>query len=195
MPVAIWIARPLFPVNSVTVESVGAQDIRLVGGDLAVDFVNTVDPDIAGGDHLASYADFRAWSKRVGLPTGPGTLDEVRAVRACIDAVLRPLATGDSPPPAALGALRRLELEALGRATLRTGGWRLDAGSPLDRLVHAATELVITGPRDRLRVCGNCTWLFLDLSRNGSRRWCSMEACGTAVKIRRLTERRRMKPE
>lgn len=172
-------------------ESADVQALRLVGGDVAVDFVNTLDPDLPAGDHLASYADFRAWSKRVGLPAGRGTLDEVRAVRARIDAVLRPLATGDAPPPAALEALRQLELDALARATLRTGGWQLDAGSPLDRLVHAATELILTGPRDRLRVCGNCTWLFLDHSRNGSRRWCSMESCGTAVKVRRLTERRR----
>ena len=172
-------------------ESADVEAVRIVGGDVAVDFVNTVDPDIPTGDYLATYADFRAWSKRVGLPTGRGTLDEVHAVRARIDDVLRPLATGDTPPRAALGALQRLELDALSRATLDIGGWHLDAESPLDRLVHAASELVLTGPRDRLRVCGNCTWLFLDLSRNGSRRWCSMESCGTAVKVRRLTERRR----
>jgi predicted RNA-binding Zn ribbon-like protein len=165
--------------------------MRLVGGDIAVDFVNTVDADIPGGDHLAGYADFRAWSERVGLSAGRGTLDEVRAVRARIDAVLRPLATGGEPPPAALEALRRLERDALGHARLRPGGWHWDAGSALERLVHAATELVLDGPYERLRSCGNCTWLFLDLSRNGSRRWCSMEGCGTQVKVRRLTERRR----
>jgi predicted RNA-binding Zn ribbon-like protein len=182
----------MLPVNSVTMESTDVRALRLVGGDVAVDFVNTIDPDIPGGDHLATYADFRAWSERVGLAAGRGTLEEVRAVRARIDAVLRPLAAGDPPPPAALEALRRLELDALGRASLRPGGWQLDAGSALDRLVHAATELVLAGARDRLRACANCTWLFLDRSRNGSRRWCSMESCGTAVKVRRLTERRRM---
>jgi predicted RNA-binding Zn ribbon-like protein len=172
-------------------ESDGAQGVRLVGGDVAVDFVNTIDPDIPGGDHLADYADFRAWSERVGVPGGRGTLGEVRAVRARIDDALRPLASGGVPPAAALAALQQLELDALGRATLRAGGWQLDDDAPLDHLVHAATELLLRGPRDRLRICRNCTWLFLDLSRNGSRRWCSMESCGTAVKVRRLTERRR----
>jgi predicted RNA-binding Zn ribbon-like protein len=38
---------------------------------------------------------------------------------------------------------------------------------------------------------GGCGWVFLDHSRNGSRRWCRMADCGTTAKARRLTERRR----
>jgi predicted RNA-binding Zn ribbon-like protein len=65
---------------------------------------------------------------------------------------------------------------------------------PMPRIVHSAVELLLHGRIERLRMCGNCPWLFLDLSRNASRRWCSMENCGTAVKIRLLTERRRRAP-
>ncbi|MGH3400264.1 MAG: CGNR zinc finger domain-containing protein [Streptosporangiaceae bacterium] len=47
----------------------------------------------------------------------------------------------------------------------------------------------------RLGICPpeheGCGWLFLDRSRNGSRRWCTMEFCGAQAKARRLTERRR----
>jgi len=64
-----------------------------------------------------------------------------------------------------------------------------------DRLVVAAVELVRTVDVRQLRACpvdeGGCGWLFLDRSRNGSRRWCAMEDCGTRAKIRKLTERRR----
>jgi predicted RNA-binding Zn ribbon-like protein len=64
-----------------------------------------------------------------------------------------------------------------------------------DRLVVAAVELVRTVDLRQLKACpvaeGGCGWLFLDRSRNGSRRWCAMEDCGTRVKIRRLGERRR----
>jgi predicted RNA-binding Zn ribbon-like protein len=76
----------------------------------------------------------------------------------------------------------------------------LCAGSPgelliPDRLAHAAIDLVRTIDLTQLRVCpvpeGGCGWLFLDRSRNGSRRWCAMEDCGTQAKSRRLTERRR----
>lgn len=64
-----------------------------------------------------------------------------------------------------------------------------------DRLVVAAVELVRTVELRQLRACpvdeGGCGWLFLDRSRNGSRRWCAMEDCGTRAKIRKLGERRR----
>ena len=64
-----------------------------------------------------------------------------------------------------------------------------------DRLASSAVELLRTIDIEQLRTCpvaeGGCGWLFLDRSRNGSRRWCSMADCGTQAKIRRLTERRR----
>ena len=37
----------------------------------------------------------------------------------------------------------------------------------------------------RVRICGHCGWLFLDLSKNHSRRWCSMEDCGNRAKAKR----------
>jgi predicted RNA-binding Zn ribbon-like protein len=65
-----------------------------------------------------------------------------------------------------------------------------------DRLAHAAVDLVRTIDLVQLRVCpvdqGGCGWLFLDRSRNGSRRWCAMQDCGTQAKSRRLTQRRRV---
>jgi predicted RNA-binding Zn ribbon-like protein len=64
-----------------------------------------------------------------------------------------------------------------------------------DRVADAAVELLRGLNVTRLRRCpldgGGCGWLFLDVSRNGSRRWCRMADCGTEVKSRRLTERRR----
>ncbi|RZT17007.1 putative RNA-binding Zn ribbon-like protein [Kribbella sp. VKM Ac-2569] len=64
-----------------------------------------------------------------------------------------------------------------------------------DRLVVAAVELVRGVELRQLRACpvddGGCGWLFLDRSRNGSRRWCAMEDCGTRAKIRKLGARRR----
>ncbi len=64
-----------------------------------------------------------------------------------------------------------------------------------DRLVAATVELLRTVELRQLRACpvddGGCGFLFLDRSRNGSRRWCSMEDCGTRAKIRKLSARRR----
>ena len=54
-----------------------------------------------------------------------------------------------------------------------------------------AAYRLLTGPEvRRLKRCVACPWLFLDRSRNGSRRWCSMEICGTDEKIRRYVTRR-----
>jgi predicted RNA-binding Zn ribbon-like protein len=35
---------------------------------------------------------------------------------------------------------------------------------------------------ERVKECPNCGWLFLDTTKNGKRRWCSMEDCGSNVK-------------
>jgi predicted RNA-binding Zn ribbon-like protein len=172
--------------------TIDPRTIRLVGGDVALDFVNTIDE---GTDVLATAAGFAVWADRLGLPSPSRRvpLSEIHAARGVVGAVLRPLATGAAPRPADLRALRELERSALAGATLAPGGWRFT--DPLAAIVHAATELIARGRLDRLKACANhdhpCDWLFLDDSRNGTRRWCSMEGCGTEVKIRRLTARRR----
>jgi predicted RNA-binding Zn ribbon-like protein len=56
--------------------------------------------------------------------------------------------------------------------------------------VHAAVELLTTGPLDRIKACAGCRFVFVDESKNRSRRWCSMEDCGTTAKMRRYVARR-----
>jgi predicted RNA-binding Zn ribbon-like protein len=158
---------------------------RLVGGNVALDLLNAVDPDFPGGHYLRSQANVAAWLAHVGL-AGEARLADVLRARTAIDAALRPLAVGGEPDTTALADLYA---RAVGRATLQPGGFAW--AGPVDTIVAAAADLVATGPIDRLKACANCPWLFVDLSRNSSRRWCSMEGCGTEVKIRRLTERRR----
>ena len=70
--------------------------------------------------------------------------------------------------------------------------WSWDqGGAELDRVlwpvVLAAAELLTSGEPARLKLCGghDCSWLFLDQSKNRSRRWCSMQDCGNRVKAKR----------
>jgi predicted RNA-binding Zn ribbon-like protein len=67
-------------------------------------------------------------------------------------------------------------------------------GGDLDRVfwpvARSAVDLLRDGPLDRLKTCHVCPWLFLDLSRNRSRRWCSMNECGGRDKMRRYRARR-----
>ncbi len=87
--------------------------------------------------------------------------------------------------PFVTAAIERAELVDLQPA------WRFELlDSPLWPVAHAAYTL-LTGPRaGRIKQCAGCPWLFLDQSKNGSRRWCSMEICGTSEKVRRYVSRR-----
>ena len=102
---------------------------------------------------------------------------EVRALAA---------GTAESWPPRAVLAL-------LDRATYRlTADGRLvsAASDPWTRLVDelAASAVELGRSREALRVCDNslCRFVFLDRSRNRSRRWCDMAACGNRAKLRRF---------
>jgi predicted RNA-binding Zn ribbon-like protein len=62
-------------------------------------------------------------------------------------------------------------------------------------VVVSAAELLTSPDVERVRQCARegCQWMFLDLSKNGSRRWCSMTLCGSRAKSRRFYHRRRKK--
>jgi predicted RNA-binding Zn ribbon-like protein len=68
-----------------------------------------------------------------------------------------------------------------------------ELGGPLWLIAQSAVELLTEGELRRIKQCpgaGDCGWLFYDTSRNGTRRWCSMEGCGSRVKMRRQYARR-----
>jgi predicted RNA-binding Zn ribbon-like protein len=192
-------------------------DLRIVGGNLALDFVNTRSGPRHGpvdAEWLSSYDDFAAWSRRVAGPgPGPGDampgqppagVDAVAAfarVVACrddLDEVFRPLADGQAPLDAALRRLQLAYVEALARGRLAGGpagySWAWEPGSdllaPLWPVVAAAVELLTAGPAVPVKACQACRFLFIDQSKNGSRRWCSMDDCGKAAKIARYLQRR-----
>ena len=58
-------------------------------------------------------------------------------------------------------------------------------------VVRSAADLLTSPERGRVRRCGgaNCDWLFMDNSRNHSRRWCDMGSCGNRAKARRYYAR------
>jgi predicted RNA-binding Zn ribbon-like protein len=142
-------------------------------------------------------------------------LSTVRLVREALhEALLAMLAgpQGDDAARPALDVLHQQWVRALGRSQLDLSApapdptadpgldHRLRVGTDgthvvIDRIAVAAVEALRAIDPHKLRQCpveaGGCGWLFVDQSRNGSRRWCRMADCGTQVKSRRLTERRR----
>jgi predicted RNA-binding Zn ribbon-like protein len=183
-----------------------ATELRIVGGDLALDLANTLEGR-GTPETLVDYPELAAWAALVGAVGDPRrltaiaaeqpaaadrALDDARRLRTAVDDVFRPLAEHGAPPPAeALDELVAFAAEAAAHARLspHDGSFELawggdDLRRPLWPIAIAAVDLLRTGPLDRLKTCANCPWLFIDHSRNRSRRWCTMDECGVHLKMR-----------
>jgi predicted RNA-binding Zn ribbon-like protein len=190
--------------------------LPLEGGHLALDFVNTVgglrvQPPSPAEELLDDYVDLTIWWARVGVISerqaaslrAAAKRDSRGAQRALQSAkelrdelvypIFRAIADGEEPPRELLDRLRDQECRGLRDAQLGRGwSWPppKELIDPLRPIVHAAVELLTGGPLDRIKTCGNCRWLFIDQSRNHSRRWCSMDDCGSRSKMRSYRARR-----
>ena len=193
----------------------GVRELPIVAGHLALDFANTVDDPLGPQrwDHIPDHPNLVTWGERVGIVPGDaaaalrraaaaepeGAAAAVRdavALRSALNDVFGAVVDG-TPLDDGWGRLRPFVATAVARADLESArphpapAWSLtEPGAPLWPVADAAYRL-LTGPElARLKRCVACPWLFLDRSRNGSRRWCSMEFCGTDEKIRRYVTRR-----
>lgn len=62
----------------------------------------------------------------------------------------------------------------------------------LGPVIHSAAELLTRGDLERVKECADemgCGWMFYDMSKNRSRRWCGMSGCGNRAKARRYYHR------
>ena len=182
-----------------------AAELPLVGGHVALDFINTAEQrgHPAAEDVLRAPADLRAWGRRLGLlATGASAGDKngdesgelARAVgaRELLHALFVARINGAEPTRAQLAELSSLAAEAQAAARLEAAGygrveWRWaksDLASVRHVAVTSAIELLRAEPTARLRQCpgDHCGWLFLDTSKRGNRRWCSMRECGQEAK-------------
>ena len=187
---------------------VTAATMRLDGGHVVLDLVNTVYGQVDGPvevDVLARPDDLVTFARRVGFAgsdtrSSVGALRAVVALRDALDRVLRTVLDGGEPPPPELAVVEKAARSALRAGRLTPGdsaalGWSWPADDPMTpvhRLAYAATELLgDEAALARLRCCAACRWLFLDRSRGRGRRWCSMADCGTEAKKRRYVQHRR----
>jgi predicted RNA-binding Zn ribbon-like protein len=171
-------------------------------------------------EFLDGYADLMRWSAHVGAlgdgegerlldraQDNPAEADRVfqaaRTLRERLYRIFSSVAAGAPPDTADLETLGHAHADAMTHAKLVASDgayrWGWDEGvGRLDRMLWPiacdAADLLTTGRLERIRECpgaGGCGWLFYDTSRNGKRRWCSMEACGNRSKGRRHYRRRR----
>jgi predicted RNA-binding Zn ribbon-like protein len=170
-----------------------AAELELAGGNLALDLANTRDGHAPARDYLETPADLVAWARHAAgleIDADETVLARVLELRETVDAIFRAIARAKPPRRADLDALTAAH--APGRL-VRAGDrfevtWGRDIVGPL---AAAAVDLLRGDQLDRLQVCEACPWLFLDLSRNHSRRWCSMNVCGGTLKMRRYRARKR----
>jgi predicted RNA-binding Zn ribbon-like protein len=190
------------------------EQLELAGGDLALDFANTVEGPRDGPattDHLGDYDDVVAWAQRAGAvddataralarraarhpAQAASALASAHRLRDALGQTFGTLARGAAPPVEALVAVRDAAADAVLASRPAPGAlcWEeRDLERPLWPVAVAGLDLLRDESRlERLKVCANCCWVFLDASRNRSRRWCSMNECGVHDKMRRYRARR-----
>lgn len=171
------------------------------------------------GDDLTSYGGLVDWAEEEGLVDGETAaalrsraedrperalrvLEDATRLRAALYETLTAVAREEEPPVASLDQLNAVLGTAATHLRLsgegRSYGWTFEAPArdhlewPVWRVTRSAAELLTAEEVERLKLCDahDCGWLFIDASRNRSRRWCDMADCGNRAKARRFRERR-----
>ena len=198
-----------------------AEDHRLVGGDLSLDFANTLNGHTLspGHEYLHDCRDFILWSRHAGILTlsearlllnkaaarssgAERVFQKALKLREVIFRIFSLLAIGSEPDNDDLNLLNTVWREGQRHASLVrsssgfTLGW--DDKPFLERLLRtisvSAIDLLTSQNLRRIRKCAgeHCDWLFIDTSRNHLRRWCSIEECGNRAKMQRRQQRKRL---
>jgi predicted RNA-binding Zn ribbon-like protein len=193
---------------------------QLVAGDLALDFANTLDSRYDPErrlELLPSYDRFIAFAwqsgvlnraqaqrllKQTGEAEGQLVLTRVIDLREALHFLFLSVATKERPPRSALESLNRFLADVRLPQSIE---WekgkfhRLPADlvstpvGPLVPIVEAAAALLTSPDVTHVRECSfhTCRWLFLDRSKNHTRRWCDMKICGNRAKAQRFYARQR----
>jgi predicted RNA-binding Zn ribbon-like protein len=185
-------------------------------GALCLNFSNTVGSHASEqpNERLNDYGDLVIWARQAGLLSerkaqelrreassraneAKEILQRGRSLREAIYRMFSSAVAGKEVEKWTLEALNASLPDALAQLEItkreKSFGWNwkqqeraLD--SMLWPVVHSAAELLISENLGRVRECASetCGWLFLDKSKNQSRRWCDMKSCGNAAKARRF---------
>jgi predicted RNA-binding Zn ribbon-like protein len=174
-------------------------------------------------DYIGSFADLVRWAAHAQLlrpdqvsalpdaaarrpKNAQAVFERAIALRETLYRIFSAIVARQVPDSADLAALHTAYVESQAHASLvpASGGlvWRWPSGTDaLDQMlwpiVRSAVELATLPDGRRLKECpglGDCGWLFLDTSKSGRRRWCSMESCGSRAKMRTYYARTHGRP-
>ncbi|QLY29147.1 CGNR zinc finger domain-containing protein [Nocardia huaxiensis] len=164
-----------------------------VSGNLVLDFIGTVKARRTDfTDLLETPADLGDWFVEAGLldraPTGdPDTLRQATALREAAWHLALAAIDGNPLPDADRRLINRLAQGPLPDLALQPDGSVRRTGTAdqaLSEIARTAIELFAGADSPRIKECGrqDCTRLYVDTSRAGSRRWCDMTVCGNRSK-------------
>jgi len=165
-------------------------------------------------DNLTGFTALASWAHQSGVASGRKASELIRmakkqtddaermfrkavGLRETIYRVFSAIAGGGRPSKQDLLLLSSYAQEAFSHLHLIAEGggfkWSLDQRNPdslmtpLWLIAKSGVDLLVSGDLAKIRECAadNCGWLFMDRSRNQSRRWCDMKICGNREKVRR----------
>ena len=193
-----------------------AGNLKLLGGRLCLDFVNTL--DWRGTENpvefLNTYPELVAWSRHVGICTTAETRqlsetasdrrDEARQtckravrLRETIYRIFSAISRKKNPVPKDLSDFNQYLSESMQASQIvrtkngyiwDTTGEKTRLGWVLHPVIRSAADVLVSDDIKNIKACADpsCGWLFLDSSRNKRRRWCDMQDCGNRAKASRF---------
>jgi predicted RNA-binding Zn ribbon-like protein len=196
-----------------------ATPFKLLAGHLALDFANTLDDRYSPSGPIELLDNYEGWlrfcvqarglteaeaqslSSHAEKPNATAVLCSAIELREAIERIFSAIAKQRHVSPPDLAILNR----HLGTALLHRKvapkreafewhweGLETFPSGPEWPIAYAAAELLTSPERELVRQCDRetCRWLFLDHSKNHSRRWCDMQVCGNRTKARRYYKKR-----
>ena len=184
------------------------------GNYLCLDFANTLQDRFSSpGELLNSYDDLVQWGQEAGILSEdeavqlraeatrhPEEAESVRqqaiTLREAMYRIFYARLHDVSPEEGDLATLNAMLARAMTKASIHSSGngfawdWNSDTVE-LERInwpiARSAAELLTTEELESVRMCAaeDCGWLFLDTSKNHTRRWCDMKSCGNRAKARK----------
>lgn len=195
--------------------------LLLDGGCACFDFINTVSTRSDGDDpheYLESYEKLLDWCKRVELLSDERlkrladyvaqsgteeirqTMTEILETRGMLYRFFSSVSAGKQVVEQDLYAFNSRLSESLAKLKFKTNEEELypdweagepDLKEPLWRIMKSCFDVLIEGSFERIKECEACGWIFLDQSKNKSRRWCNMQTCGSAHKAKKYYHRKK----
>jgi predicted RNA-binding Zn ribbon-like protein len=195
----------------------GSKPFQLFAEHPALDLVNTLDLRVSAQplELLPSYGELLRFTVQSDLLStdqarklgrivreneGRRVLASTVELREALAAVFYAWVEGSKPADRQIAILEKHFQDAAGQRSLRRvsghlawtwSGVEQHAEFPLWKLAQSASELLVSEDAQLVKGCGDptCRWLFLDVSKNHTRRWCDMKTCGNRMKARRYQAR------